>query len=192
MRSDILRNRQILPKAYRGTGSTTRLGRLPLAALLLVGVLGIAGLLSQGRISDTIAPQVTVSLDSGTGARRPTDVTYLNALQPHLAVLMGEGAALQELGNSRSRNVVELAIRMDRYRAAAANIESFMTSHTPPALSTDFVSDLRFHIAESIIAIDGAIAAFRQFDWDALGVSVADFSTAIDRIVILVQEPVQD
>lgn len=156
---------------------------------LLILVVAIGVLSAPDSVENRIVPPATVASEIGNGQLSADEQAYVAGLQPYLAVLVGEGRALERLGQSRSRNIVELSVRMDRYRSAAADIKQYVDEHPTPTRLTSFVGQLQRQIADSLQAIDASIDAIRQFDWEALGGTVDDFSEAIDSIANLAGTP---
>jgi hypothetical protein len=157
---------------------------------MLVGIVTLAALIAPGEIGNRVAPPVTVISDIGSGTLSPDEQTYANGLRPYLDVLVGEGRALEKLGQERSRNIVELSLRMDRYRTAARDIEQYIEGRAIPPGLAGLVTQLRQRIDDSLAAIDASVAAIQRFDWNALGKTVDDFSLAVDDIARMAGTPV--
>jgi hypothetical protein len=192
MRSDTPHNHHAFPRAYRGTGLGTRRNRLVLAGIILIVAAVAAGLHAPDQLGNRVAPRATAPFDLGSGVRTAEEQSYLDGLRPYLNVLLGEGRALRELGNSRSRNVFELSLRMDRYRTAASDIIQYVQDNAAPLRLAPFVSELQQQIDDSLRAIDASFDAFRTFDWHSLGESVSAFSITIDKIGRLAATPVAE
>jgi hypothetical protein len=126
----------------------------------------------------------------GKGQLSADERAYLDGLRPYLNILVGEGRALEQLGKTRSRNIVELTVRMDRYRGAAKDIDQYIQNHRAPTGLANFVGQLQEQIADSLQAIDASVDAIRKFDWEALGGTVDAFSVAVDSIATLAGTPV--
>jgi hypothetical protein len=171
-------------------GSATRRRQLAAVALVVVIVGTLAAWLAPDEIGNRVAPPVTVISGVGSGTLSPEEQLYADGLRPYLDVLVGEGRSLEKLGQARSRNIVELSLRMDRYRTAANNIEQYIQGHSTPPGLVGLVTELRQRIDESLAAIDASVAAIRRFDWNALGQTVDDFSLAVDHIARLAGTPV--
>jgi hypothetical protein len=159
--------------------------------MLIVFVVG-AALNAPSAIENQVAPRATIVSELGTDSHSSDEQLFLDGLTPYLDILVGEGRALQTLGNARSRNIVELSLRMDRYRTAANDINQYVRDNSTPPRLTSFVSELQQRIDESLSAIDASIAAVRQFDWQALAASVSAFSDSVDRIARLAATPVAE
>ena len=157
---------------------------------MLVGIVTLAALIAPGEIGNRVAPPVTVISDIGSGTLSPDEQTYANGLRPYLDVLVGEGRALEKLGQERSRNIVELSLRMDRYRTAARDIKQYIEGRAIPSGLAGLVTQLRQRIDDSLAAIDASVAAIQRFDWNALGKTVDDFSLAVDDIARMAGTPV--
>jgi len=190
MQSDVPRGRDKSQRAYRASGSATRRKQLAAVALVVVIIGTLAALIAPNEIGNRVAPPVTVVSNVGSGTLSPEEQSYADGLQPYLDVLVGEGRALEKLGQARSRNIVELSLRMDRYRTAANDIEQYIQGHSTPVGMAGLVTELRQRIDDSLAAIDASVAAIRRFDWNALGQTVDDFSLAVDDIARLAGTPV--
>lgn len=156
---------------------------------MLVAIAAIGASQARSWIAREVAPPATTSSFVATESYTPEQKTFLSGLKPTLDVLVGEGIALNNLGTARSRNVVELAVRMDRYRTAAGQIERFLQKTPIPPGFEALVAELREQIGASLAAIDASIEAIRQFDWDELAIQVSAFSSAINQITDLAGTP---
>lgn len=107
---------------------------------------------------------------------------YYAELAPYLGVVIGEGERLAELGQSRSRDILELSVRMDRFREASSALLAFLDGQPPPAALQSLVADLRSQLWAADVAIEASISAIRGFNWDALGGAVEDFDRAVAEI----------
>lgn len=157
---------------------------------MLVAVVTLAALIAPNEIGNRVAPPKTVVSDIGAGTLSPEEQSYADGLRPYLDVIVGEGRALEKLGQTRSRNFVELSVRMDRYRTAAHDIETYIQGRATPAGLAGLVSELRQRIDDSLVAIDASVEAIRRFDWNALGQTVDKFSMAVDDIARLAGTPI--
>lgn len=164
--------------------------RLLIGGVLVTALATAAMLIAPETIENRIAPRATIVSEYDVGTPTLEEQVYLQGMSPYLDVLIGEGRVLQRLGNARSRNIIELSLRMERYRTAAADISQYITdTPTPPRLA-QYVTELQNEVEASLRAIDESIHAFRRLDWDALGQSVGAFSATIDAIVNLSGTPV--
>lgn len=137
-----------------------------------------------GRLVAPPAPvgdaQVVVAGDSETQR-------YLAELRPHLDVVIGEGNRLVDLGAERSRDLLELSVRMDRFRQASADLRSFVAANRPPPGLESTLDDLATHLETADVAIDDSISAIRGFNWNALAVAVERFSLTVQAIETLTE-----
>ena len=148
--------------------------------LLLVAV-GLGSLNASKRVETAVAPPATFFASPELSGDSATN-QFVADLLPRLDVLVGEGLALTSLAEQRSRNIVELTIRMDRFRDAMAEIERVLADTPMPAVFDGEIRDLRFQMHQADIAIDGSLAAIRSFDWDSLEIEVGRFGDAIHAI----------
>jgi hypothetical protein len=151
-----------------------------LFALILVLLAGVAAV--PGQIAETIAPPVNGGSPRDASTAGTVEQKYLADLSPYLSVVTGEGNRLAELGQARSRNVLELGVRMDRFREASADLVSYIVSNPPPATLASLIDQLMAELSAAETAIQASITAIREFDWDALGISVDAFARAVEAI----------
>ena len=136
-------------------------------------------------IGELVAPPASSGVVPDTTPVNSSEQQYRAGMDPYLAVVIGEGERLAELGQARSRNVLELGVRMDRFREASDELQAYVQQHPPPASLESTVGDLLTQLAAAETAIQASISAIRAFDWDSLGTSVADFSRAVDAIELI-------
>jgi hypothetical protein len=106
-------------------------------------------------------------------------------LDRYLSIVTGEGDRLAELGRSRSRNVLELGVRMDRFREASTQLLAFISNNPPPPALGSLIAELSAALAAAETAIQASIIAIRGFNWDTLGTSVDEFARSIEAIEAL-------
>jgi hypothetical protein len=154
-----------------------------MVVVVVIALLGMVATTDQ--IGELVAPPATSGSDRDASPEAPAEQAYLNGLDPYLTVVIGEGKRLAELGQARSRNLLELGVRMDRFRVASADLESYIAAHAPPAGLQPMIDDLLSQLAIAESAIQASIAAIQGFDWDSLGMSVDEFSHAVHAIDLL-------
>lgn len=162
-------------KTYR------RRGRVA-AFVLIIAVLAAGVTLgSSQRLKDAIAPPATVFIATPE-TRTAEEQRYLDAILPLAERLIGEGRSLAELGQSRSRNILELRTRTERFRAAADEVTRIEGSIGVPARMRPFSTSLNDGMASALVAIDDAEDAVLRFDWDRVQVGVSAFAASIEVI----------
>ena len=151
----------------------------------------LAAVIAPDEIGNRVAPPATVVSDIGAGTRcRPRSNRTQTGFVHTSMFSSARGARSRSLDRTRSRNIVELSLRMDRYRTAAQDIEQYIQGRaTPPGL-TRLITELRQRIDDSLSAIDASVAAIRRFDWNALGATVENFSLAVDDIARMAGTPI--
>ena len=137
------------------------------------------------RVGNVIAPPATFVATEDVSTNASATSSYVDRLNSYLGVVIGEGRRLSALGQARSRNVLELSVRMDRFREASAELKAYMSSHAPPADLESEINDLLIQLENAESAIQASITAVQGFDWEALGGSVDDFSRAVEAIEAL-------
>jgi hypothetical protein len=156
-----------------------------IAAMLLVGAVALGTLGAPTRVQEALVPPATVPALQPDAACTGDCAAFVDALRTPLQALVAEGGALAELGQARSRNVLELTIRMDRFRDAASQVRGVISgTSVPPAFQAD-VRALSDWIVQAESAIDDSLAAIRGFDWDDLGRSVDAFAGAVDQLKLI-------
>lgn len=138
-----------------------------------------------GHIADVIAPPASDGVTQGADSANAPAREYFLELDRYLSIVTGEGDRLAELGRARSRNVVELGVRMDRFREASTQLLAFISTSPPPPALELFVAELTTELAVAETAIQASITAIRGFNWDTLGTSVDAFSRSIEAIEAL-------
>jgi hypothetical protein len=188
MQSDALPDRRKPMRGYRAAAfGTRRRSWLIVLTLVALPMLAVSKVLT--RLTDEIAPPASTTSLAATQAYTPDQVQFVDGLRSSRDVLVSEGTALAELGDARSRNLVELSVRAGRYRSAAEQVDAYFQMHLAPIGLETLVADLRVQINRSLAAIDGSVSAIRNLDWDELAVQVAAFATAIDQITVMVGSP---
>ena len=172
------------PSRLRATGGgkkQRRRGRIAALALIIaVLAVGVTAR-SSDRLKEAVAPPATFSIATPE-PRTAEEQQYLDAILPLTERLIGEGRLLSELGAARSRNIIELRTRAERFRDAAdAVVQTEFVLGVPLRLEP-FSASLNRGITSALAAIAEAEGAVVRFDWDQVGVAVSTFTTAIDVI----------
>jgi hypothetical protein len=132
-----------------------------------------------------VAPPATVESGRPEADCLAECLAVLEQIQAPVRTLVAEGTLLAELGQSRSRNLVELTVRMDRFRSAADVFEGVYETLVVPVAVKEELLEISRQVQMSLDAIDSSIAAIRSFDWDALGGHVDSFAESIQTITEL-------
>ena len=156
--------------------------RLVAPPLLIIAVLA-AGVTaaSTDRLKDAVAPPATFVLATPE-PRTAEEQRYLDAVLPPTERLVGEGRLLSALGAERSRNLLELRTRAERFRTTADEVVQLERSQGVPSQLEPFSAALNSGIVSALVAIDDAQAAVLRFDWDQVEAAVSAFTTAVDSI----------
>ena len=145
---------------------------------------------SSQRLKDAIAPPATVSIATPE-SRTAEEQRYLDAILPLAERLIGEGRSLAELGESRSRNILELRARSERFRDAAEQVIRIESAIGVPVRMRPFSVSLNEGIASALIAIDEAEDAVLRFDWERVQAEVSTFAASIEVIASAIQNAAQ-
>lgn len=160
----------------------TRRVYVAIVGSILVVAVALGSLNAPARLEDAIAPQAHWSPEAPGLNCDDACAAFTVLVAPSLRTLVSEGNALAELGRSRSRNVIELTIRMDRFRAATDQFSAILESQDVPSALTDEIDSIVRTIDSATAAMDASIAAIRAFDWDALAIQVDQFGSAMDAL----------
>lgn len=177
-----------VPSRHEHTGGgKKRWRRGRIAALLLIITAVVVGVTadSSERLRDAVAPPATVSIASPQPRSRE-EQAYLDAILPLTERLVGEGRLLAELGAARSRDVLELRTRAQRFQATADEVDRVERSIGVPPRLTRFSRSLNHGIASALSAIEAAERAVVRFEWDEVQVAVTTFDQAIDEIAVAI------
>jgi len=174
---------QIPSRRGPGAGRRTYRRRGRLAAFLLIIAVLAAGVTlgSSQRLEEAIAPPATVSIATPE-SRTAEEQQYLGAILPLAERLIGEGRSLVELGESRSRNILELRTRTERFRDAADEVVRVEDTIGVPVRMQPFSTSLSEGVASALVSIGEAEDAVLRFDWDRVEVEVATFAASINVI----------
>lgn len=174
---------QIPSRRRPGAGGETDRRRVHIATFLLIIAVLAAGvtLRTSQRLKDAIAPPATVSIATPE-ARTAEEQRFLDAILPLAERLIGEGRSLAELGESRSRNILELRTRSERFRAAAEDVVRVEGTIGVPVRMQPFSTALNEGVASALVSIEEAEDAVFRFDWDRVQVAVSTFAASIDVI----------
>jgi hypothetical protein len=82
----------------------------------------------------------------------------------------------------RSRNLIELRTRAERFRTTADEVLRLERTQGVPSRLEPFSVALNSGIASALVAIDDAQAAVLRFDWDRVEAAVSAFTAAVDLI----------
>ena len=174
---------QIPSRRGPGAGDKTYRRRGRFAAFVLIIAVLAAGVAlgSSQRLKDVIAPPATVSIATPE-ARTAEEQRYLDAILPLAERLIGEGRSLAELGESRSRNILELRTRSERFRDAADEVVRVEETIGVPIRMQPFSTALNEGLTSAVLAIGDAEDAVLRFDWDRVQVAVTAFAVSIDVV----------
>jgi hypothetical protein len=168
--------------------------RIPTAALVfLVLMLGVTvAFAARNRIEDVaIAPAPAGTALPTAAALSPADDAFYRYVGARMRALSAESAKLVELGEARSRNVMELQIRANRIDQISGQIDDYLaTSPVPPRFQPALD---RYTAAVAIMraGIAATKSAFFAFDWDGVAAGLATFeqgTSQLDSSYRLLQE----
>jgi len=150
--------------------------------LLIIAVLAVGVTASSSdRLKVIVAPPATVPIATPQ-ARTAEEQRYLDAVLPLTERLVGEGRLLSALGEARSRNILELRTRSERFRETADEVIAMESASGVPPRMGAFSTALNDGIASALVSIDDAQSAVFRFDWDQAQLSVSTFGTAVEQI----------
>jgi hypothetical protein len=145
------------------------------AVLFLIAVAGL-GIFSRNRIEDIVAKPAP----AGTPASPQVELTaeesnFYNYVAPRMLKLSAEAEVLAQLGQSKSRNIVELQTRGNRIDEYAGQISIFIATHPVPIR---FAGPMR-EFFEGVQELQSAMANSKRgmvtFNWDLVAEQIKIF-----------------
>ena len=125
--------RRLVVREYPAPRNRTRRKRLTAGAAVVIVAAVFSMMAMNEQVGELVVPPATSGATSNASPETPAEQEYLQGLEPYLSVVIGEGKRLAELDQARSRNVLELGVRMDRFREASADLQAYVGTHEPPA-----------------------------------------------------------
>jgi hypothetical protein len=160
-----------------------RLALVVLAGVALAGF-GAAFSLSSDRVQEALVPPADVALPTGAApSSTGVDARLYETISRPMRVAAAESTMLAELGEARSRNVIEIRTRTGRLSDALAEIDRALEAEPIPEVYQPVVSKYREAAAAIRATIADAGQAFASFDFPALREAVAGFRKGADALV---------
>lgn len=160
--------------------------RIGLSALVLIAIaIGLAALGNRKEVEQALVPDAPYPVTPTIAPCDSDCERFVASIAPSLSVVVSEGTALAALGKSRSRDVLELTIRMNRFQDSSAEFEQALVDNPVPVSLSPAIAEIRTELSNAQVAIDASIAAIRSIDWDALGAAVDQFDSAIQNVAAL-------
>jgi hypothetical protein len=144
----------------RGEASVTR-GRW-LALGLAVALATASVLVTPGPQNRTV-PTATVVAPA---ALPPAEAAYFSEVAPRLARASLDAAVLTEIGERRSRNLLEIRDAQTKMDRALDDLDAILAARPPPPRFAPSLATYRKGAAAIRDAMDEAQAGFVRFDWD--------------------------
>lgn len=158
-------------------------GRALFLIALLIVVGGAAAFAARDRIVEiAVAPApVGASLPTAVALTAEDDAFY-RFVGTRLRALTAESSKLVALGESRSRNVVELQARANRIDDISAQIDGYLEATPIPSRFGGVVASYRSGIAAMRSGIAATKSAFLRFDWDGVAAGLKTFETGVAQV----------
>ncbi len=155
-----------------------RRSRWPLAivaGLLVIG-LGAAFSLKSGRVENVLVPPAAESRPTGTPwSLSATERAFYDSVAPPMRGAAAESERLAQLGESHSRNVLELQTRSNRLTSDLAAIDAVLKVTPVPDRFADAAGLYRQAATALTATMSEARKAFEAFDFAALARAVEGF-----------------
>jgi hypothetical protein len=165
-----------------------RFALVVLAGVALAGF-GAAFSLGSDRVQDALVPPADVALPTGAAPSLTGEGSRLyETISRPMRVAAAESTLLAELGEARSRNVIEIRTRTERLSDALAEIDRALETEPIPEVYQPVVSEYREAAAAVRATIADAGQAFASFDFPALREAVAGFRKGADALVSTTRE----
>lgn len=154
----------------------------PLIAALIIG----AGMLLAtqwaeiGRI--VVAPAPAATPVPAAPAIAPPELAFYEFVAPRLTALIAEANVLEELGRSRSRDLVELQVRSERVSRLIDEIDAYLASVAIPPSLQPAVDRYLVGVAGLSAGMRDARAAVLRFHWDGVATGLDVFAHGEDSV----------
>lgn len=147
-------------------------------ALLVAGA--IAAYASRGRIEEAVAPPAPAASPLPQAvAMTPEEAAFYRFVGARLGALTGESVKLQQLGEARSRNLVELRVRADRIDQISGQIDDYLAAGPIPPRFGLAIDRYRAGIDIARAGVAATRTAFTRFDWDGVAAGLDTFERGV-------------
>lgn len=137
-------------------------------ALALLGGLATASVILETAPGNRPLPRMTtVAATSLT----PNEASFFKAVSPRLTQALLDAAALAEIGERRSRNLLEIRAAQDRMNQSLDDLDALLATRPPPRRFASSLATYRQGATAVRDAMDEAQAGFVRFDWDRVAVA---------------------
>jgi len=146
---------------------------ITIVGLGVVGIVSSTGLPGQARATIGPAPQVALS---------GPDAAFFEYMAPRLDALLADARRLSVLGEERSRNVIAIRSGQQNVNDLLEDLDGHGTREPIPTRFRPFWNSYVEAGAALRDGMDGAGAAFRQFDWKMMERSLVRFDAGIQTL----------
>lgn len=150
--------------------------RISAVAILLLALGAVSAYAARGRIEESVAPPAPGATPPPAEAELTTEESdFYRFVGPRLGVLSAESAKLAELGEARTRDLLELQVRANRIDDVSRQIDGYVATRAVPPRFQPVIDRYDAAITDARQGIDATEAAFRRFDWDGVAAGLAVF-----------------
>lgn len=134
--------------------------------LAVLGGLATASVLLETAPRNRPLPRMT---NVASTALAPEEASFYEEVSPRLTRASLEAAALAEIGERRSRNLLEIRSAQDRMDQSLDDLDALLATRPPPPRFASSLANYREGAGTVRAAMDEAQAGFVRFDWDRVG-----------------------
>jgi hypothetical protein len=157
--------------------------RVGIVLTLLLAIGAVVGYSARDRIERiAVAPAPAGTVAPAVAAITPEERVFYIYVGNNMQELEAEAAKLAALGDSKSRNVVELQVRANRIDAISGEIDSYLATHPTPLRFQNSMDAYRAAVAQMRAGINGTKSAFVKFDWNGVTAGLRVFKAGSSRL----------
>jgi hypothetical protein len=145
------------------------------AVFFLVAVAGL-GIFTRNRIENIVAkPAPAGTPVSPLIELTAEEATFYDYVAPRMLKFSAEAEVLAQLGESKSRNIVELQTRGNRIDEYAGQISSYIASHPVPSRFAVPTREFFLGVDELQSAMENSKRGMITFDWNLVAAQIKVF-----------------
>jgi hypothetical protein len=153
-------------------------------AFLLLGSIGLAIAYSgRERIEERLVPLAPAGTPvPAVAAVTDEEEAFYKFVGARLRAITAESTVLAQLGEERSRNVVELQVRSDRVLELCDQIDDYLAANPVPTRFETAVATYRSGSVTLRTGIDDAKSSILRFDWDGVAAALDRFEEGTNQL----------
>lgn len=148
-------------------------------ALALLGGLATASVVVETAPRNRPLPPLTAV---AAASLTPNEASFFGAVSPRLTRASLDAAALAEIGERRSRNLLEIRAAQAQMNQSLDDLDGFLAARPPPPRFASSLTTYRQGATAVRDAMDEAEAGFVRFDWDRVAVAYDLVETGAARL----------